>query len=289
VVYFPADLPENDEEERFMKVVLFCGGLGMRLREYSDRIPKPMVPIGYRPILWHVMRYYAHFGHKDFVICLGYRSDVIKNYFLNYDECLSNDFVLSEGGGNVELLNRDIADWKITFVETGTHTNIGGRLMAVREHLEGEELFLANYADGLSDLPLDTYLESFAKSQAVAKFVAVRPSASVHIVDVKDDGLVAGVRAMTDGTVRINGGFFAFRREIFDYIRAGEEIIAEPFQRLIGEQRLLAEKYDGFWISMDTFKDRQVLEDLYSRGQAPWELWKRETLSEPLSGETKPR
>ena len=109
-----------------MKVVLFCGGLGMRLREYSEQIPKPMVPIGYRPILWHVMRYYAHFGHTEFIICLGYRSDVIKSYFLNYDECLSNDFVLSEGGREVQLLNRDIADWKITFVETGTHTNIGG-------------------------------------------------------------------------------------------------------------------------------------------------------------------
>jgi len=248
-----------------------------------------MVHIGYRPIIWHIMKYYAHYGHKDFILCLGYKADVVKNYFLNYDECLSNDFVLSEGGGNVELLNRDIADWKITFVETGTHTNIGGRLMAVREHLEGEELFLANYADGLSDLPLDTYLESFVKTRAVAKFVAVRPSASVHIVDVQEDGSVAGVRAMSDGTVRINGGFFAFRREIFDYIREGEEIIAEPFQRLIGEKLLLAEKYDGFWISMDTFKDRQLLEDLYSRGHAPWELWKREAPSEPLSGETKPR
>jgi len=259
-----------------MKVVLFCGGLGMRLREYSDRIPKPMVPIGHRPILWHVMRYYAHFGHKDFIICLGYRSDVIKNYFLNYDECVSNDFVLSEGGRNVHLLNRDISDWKITFAETGTHTNIAGRLMAVREHLHGEDVFLANYADGLSDLPLDVYLDSFLGSRAIAKFVAVRPSASVHVVDVREDGAVAGLRPISDGGIRINGGFFVFRKQIFDYIREGEEIVAEPFQRLVDEKRLVAEKYDGFWVSMDTFKDRQLLEDLCSRGNAPWELWKTE-------------
>ena len=272
-----------------MKVVLFCGGLGMRLREYSEQIPKPMVPIGYRPILWHVMRYYAHFGHKEFIICLGYRSDVIKSYFLNYDECLSNDFVLSEGGDQVQLLNRDIADWKITFVETGIHTNIAGRLMAVREHLAGEETFLANYSDGLSDLPLNDYIERFIESRAIAKFVAVKPHVSFHIVDMKESGSVDRVREVSDAGVRINGGFFVFRKEIFDYIGEGEEIVAEPFQRLIDEKRLVAQKYDGFWISMDTFKDKQLLEDLYSRGWAPWELWKRDPKSWPGSDGPEPR
>jgi glucose-1-phosphate cytidylyltransferase len=272
-----------------MKVVLFCGGLGMRLREYSEQIPKPMVPIGYRPILWHVMRYYAHFGHTEFIICLGYRSDVIKSYFLNYDECLSNDFVLSQGGREVELLNRDIADWKITFVETGTHTNIAGRLMAVREHLEGEETFLANYSDGLSDLPLNDYIGRFVESGAVAKFVAVTPHVSFHMVDMKDSGTVERVREVSDAGVRINGGFFVFRKEIFDYIGEGEEIVEAPFQRLIDEKRLVAEKYDGFWISMDTFKDKQLLEDLYSRGGAPWELWKDRPESGPGPDGAKPR
>ena len=118
-----------------MKVVLFCGGLGMRLREHSESVPKPMVPVGYRPILWHVMRYYAHFGHKDFILCLGYKADSIKKYFLEYDETVSNDFVLSDGGKKVDLISSDIHDWKISFVDTGINSNIGMRLRAVQEHL----------------------------------------------------------------------------------------------------------------------------------------------------------
>ena len=128
-----------------MKVVLFCGGLGMRLRDYSETIPKPMVNIGYRPILWHVMKYYAHFGHKDFILCLGHRADAVKNYFLNYNECASNDFVLSGGGKKLELLNSDIQDWQIPFADTGIHSNIGQRLKAVEKYLGGEEEFLANW------------------------------------------------------------------------------------------------------------------------------------------------
>jgi len=272
-----------------MKVVLFCGGQGMRLREYSEQIPKPMVPIGHRPILWHVMRYYAHFGHREFILCLGHRSDVIKNYFLNYDECLSNDFVLSDGGNHVELLNRDIADWKITFVETGTQTNIGGRLMAVRDHVAEDEMFLANYSDGLTDLPLDDYVYNFVQSDAVAKFVAVKPPTSFHVVDMEDGGVVNRVRELSSSGLRVNGGYFAFRQEIFDYMREGEEIVFEPFDRLIGERRLHAQQYDGFWMSMDTFKDKQHLDDLYSRGTAPWELWKRDSESWPRPAEPKPR
>ena len=258
-----------------MKVVLFCGGQGMRLREYSDQIPKPMVPIGTRPILWHLMKYYAHFGHKDFILCLGYRADVIKNYFLNYDECLSNDFVLSEGGNEVNLLNRDIADWKITFVETGMHTNIAGRMTAIKGHLEGEEVFLANYADGLCDIALDDFVDDFVASDAIAKFVAVKPTTSFHIVDMQSNGTVDRVQELSKAEIWMNGGFFCFRTAIFDYIEKGEEIVAEPFERLVQEKKLFASKYDGFWMSMDTFKDKQLLDDLYSKGTAPWEVWKQ--------------
>ena len=158
-----------------MKVVLFCGGLGMRIREYSDEVPKPMVPIGYRPILWHVMKYYAHFGHKEFILCLGYKADVIKKYFLNYDECLSNDFTLS-GAGNIALANSDIHDWKISFVDTGMSTNIGGRLRAVREYIGDDEYFLANYSDNLTDVPLPEMIENFEGKNRVASFLCVRPS-----------------------------------------------------------------------------------------------------------------
>ena len=134
-----------------MKVVLFCGGLGMRLRDYSETIPKPMVNIGYRPILWHVMRYYAHYGHKDFILCLGYKADIIKDYFLNYNEYISNDFLMSNGGRDLKLVNSDIKDWNINFVDTGMGTNIGERLVAVKKYLEDEDMFLANYSDGLTD------------------------------------------------------------------------------------------------------------------------------------------
>src|SRR6267143_7163957 len=157
-----------------MKVVLFCGGLGMRLRDFSENVPKPLVHIGYRPILWHVMKYYAHFGHKDFILCLGYRSDAIKNYFLNYNECLSNDFVYSNGGKYLQILNSDIQDWKITFAETGPNSNIGQRLKAVEKYLNGEEVFLANYSDSLTDFHLPNLISYFQKHQKIAAFLCVK-------------------------------------------------------------------------------------------------------------------
>jgi glucose-1-phosphate cytidylyltransferase len=258
-----------------MKVVLFCGGLGMRLREYSEAIPKPLVPVGYRPIVWHVMRYYAHFGHKDFILCLGYRGDAIKQYFLNYDETISNDFVMSEGGKKVALLASDIHDWNITFVDTGLSANIGQRLKAVQPFLEGERMFLANYSDGLTDLPLPATIDFFeAREDAVACFAGVAPTSSFHLVKVALGGRVESIHHVKDVGMRINGGYFVLRHEIFDWIRDGEDLVEEPFQRLAAAGRLLAYEHDGFWACMDTFKEKQVLEDLYSRGRPPWEVWK---------------
>jgi glucose-1-phosphate cytidylyltransferase len=260
-----------------MKVVLFCGGLGMRLREYSEVIPKPMVHIGYRPILWHVMKYYAHFGHKDFVLCLGWKADVIKNYFLKYDECLSNDFVLSSGGKNVDLLNSDIHDWRITFCDTGTTTSIGQRLLAVERHLDGEEAFLANYTDGLTDFPLPELIDFFHERQAAAAFLCVRPNHSFHTVSVDEDGLVEQIEAIGSAEVWMNGGYFVFGQEIFDHLRGGHDLVTEPFQALMAQRRLHALKYEGFWSCMDTYKEKAHLDELYGNGNAPWELWKRTT------------
>ncbi len=257
-----------------MKVVLFCGGLGTRLRDYSESIPKPLVPVGYRPILWHVMRYYAHFGHKDFILCLGYKADSIKQYFLKYDETISNDFVMSEGGRKVDLLASDIQDWKITFVDTGLNSNIGMRLKAVQPLLEGEEMFLANYSDGVSDLPLPAMIDIFRRQDAVACFAGVAPTQSFHLVSVEGSGRVKSIQHVKDVGMRINGGFFVFRKQIFDWMRPGEELVEEPFKRLAAAGKLLAYPYDGFWACLDTFKDKQLLEDLYSRGQVPWEVWK---------------
>ena len=259
-----------------MRVVLFCGGLGMRLREYSETIPKPMVHIGYRPLIWWVMKYYAHFGHRDFILCLGHKGDAIKEYFLNYNECRSNDFVLSQGGQRIELLQKDIDDWRITFVDTGINANIGERLMAVAPFLREEEVFLANYADGFTDFPLPTMIGEFQRGAHVATFLSVRPNYSFHFVTRREDGLVTSIDDPISANVWINGGCFVLRREIFDYMRPGEELVVEPFQRLIGENKLATHAYDGFWRCVDTFKDLQALETLYSRGRAPWELWRRD-------------
>jgi glucose-1-phosphate cytidylyltransferase len=256
-----------------VKVVLFCGGLGLRIRDYSESIPKPLVPIGARPILWHVMKYYAHYGHRDFILCLGYRAEAIKEFFLNYDECLSNDFVFSEGGKKLLLSHSDIHDWNITFANTGIDSNIGQRLKAVKKYLEGEEVFLANYTDGLTDLQLPSMIEQIDKHKAVATFLSARPNLSFHVVTAASNGMVDGIREMTKANIRINSGYFVLRKEIFDYIREGEELVQEPFQRLIQEKKLAAYEYDGFFHAMDTFKDRQLLEDLLASGHAPWEVW----------------
>ncbi len=257
-----------------MKVVLFCGGLGTRLREHSDTIPKPLVNIGYRPIIWHLMKYYAHYGHRDFILCLGYRGDMLKEFFLNYNECMSNDFVLSQGGKDIQLLNTDIQDWRITFVETGLHSNIGQRLMGVRELLRDEEVFLANYSDGLSDLPLSEYIDSCLSKNVIASFLSVRSSQSFHAVKMGADGLVTDFGRVDESEFWLNAGFFVFRRNIFDYLRDGEELVEQPFQRLISERQLYSYRYRGFWATMDTFKDKITFDRRYARGDAPWEIWK---------------
>ena len=245
----------------------------MRMREFSEAVPKPMVPIGYRPILWHVMKYYAHHGHRDFILCLGYKADVIKNYFLEYNECLSNDFVLSKGAKNIELLSRDIDDWNITFVDTGLTSNVGMRLRAVQKHLKGEEMFLANYTDGLSDVSLPSVIKAFKHSSATACFVSVKPRASFHMIEADDGGHVKSIEHIGKSGFRMNGGFFVLRNEIFNYMRDGEELVEDPFRRLIAEGKLMAYRHDGFWACMDTFKERQELEDVFTRGNAPWAIW----------------
>lgn len=256
-----------------MKVVLFCGGLGTRMREHSESIPKPMVHIGYRPILWHVMKYYAHYGHKEFILCLGYKADVIKNYFLSYNECLSNDFTLSQGGKKLELVRHDLDEWKIAFVDTGLASNIGQRLKAVEKYLKNEDMFLANYTDGLSDVPLPSVIDKLERSNRIACFVSVKPRSSFHFIDSNAEGVVNRIEHVSKSGARINGGFMVLRREIFSHMRDGEELVEEPFRRLISKKQLMAYSHDGFWACMDTFKEWQGLEDMFGSGQAPWMVW----------------
>jgi glucose-1-phosphate cytidylyltransferase len=256
-----------------MKVVLFCGGLGMRLRDYSEQIPKPMVNVGHRPIIWHLMKYYAHFGHNDFVLCLGHQAEFIKNYFLKYDECLSNDFVLTEGGAKLELIHKDIQDWRITFTDTGARTNIGGRLRNVRRFVQNEDVFLANYSDNLTDLNLDKLIYNFLETDAVAGFLSVKPNVSYHFVQSSVEGQVTGLVSAQNAELWTNGGFFVFRQAVFDYLGEGEELVEAPFRRLIEAGKLFTYKHDGFWACMDTFKEKQQLDDLVLSGSPPWQVW----------------
>jgi glucose-1-phosphate cytidylyltransferase len=255
-----------------MKVVLFCGGLGTRIRDYSENIPKPMIPVGHQPMLWHIMQYYSQYGHRDFVLCLGYKANVIKDYFLNYDQSTANDCIISNFGKNVEILGETPPDWRIMLIDTGIWRNIGERLIAVKHLLADEEIFLANYSDGLTAAPLPEMIEQFKKSDAIGCFMAVHPPFNFHLAEFDKKGAVKRFVSSQESEVRINGGYFIFRNKIFDYIRDGEELVLEPFTRLIGEGRLMAYKYDGFWRAMDTLRDRQVLEEMVERGETPWRI-----------------
>jgi glucose-1-phosphate cytidylyltransferase len=258
-----------------MKVVLFCGGLGTRIRDYSESTPKPMIPIGQLPILCHVMQYYADYGHTDFVLCLGYKANTIKDFFVNFRHRAFADCVLSGRGREVELLNEQTADWRITLIDTGIWRNIGSRLWAVRDQLRGEEMFMANYSDGLTDVDLDDMVARFKESGKIACFLAVRPPLTYHLVDMAPDGRVREFRSSERSEMWINGGYFLFRREIFDYMNDGEELVLEPFQRLIDADRLMAYRHDGFWRCMDTLRDRQLLEDMVEQGELPWQTRNR--------------
>ena len=257
-----------------MKVVLFCGGQGTRLRDYSDQIPKPLVPVGNLPILWHMMKYYAAFGHKDFILCLGYKGEAIKRFFLKYNAAISNDFVLENGGTTLDGPEPDIRDWRITFVDTGPNTNIGGRLLKVRKYLENEEMFLANYADILTDLDLDAMVRKFRASDAIGGFCAVTPPYSFHLVKLREGGKVERMMSLQESGTLMNGGYLVLRPQIFDNLFEGEELVVEGFARLVAQNRLYAHWHDGFWMPMDTFKEKQALDDMILRGDTPWQVWK---------------
>ncbi len=257
-----------------MKVVLFCGGLGMRMRSDDRSLPKPMTPIGTRPVLWHVMRYYAHFGHTEFILCLGFGASAVKDYFLEYRETASNDFVMIKGGEHIQMLSTDISDWNITFIDTGLDTAIGERLRRVRPYLENDEVFLANYGDVLTDAPLNQHIEDFLDTDAVAQFIAVPPQDSFHVIKVGDAGRVSGIEPVADMNMRINGGYFVLRQAIFDYLEPGDDLVMDGCRRAATHGLLRAAEYDGFWAPMDTLKERTALEKLHQAGTSPWALWR---------------
>ena len=259
-----------------MKVVLFCGGMGTRLGGETNNVPKPMVKIGYRPILWHIMKYYAHYGHKDFILCLGYKADVIKDYFLNYNEFISCDFTLSKGRKKLLDKDSDISDWNITFVDTGLKANIGQRLLAIKSHLENDDMFLANYADVLTDLNMNDMIKNFERSRKIASFICVKPSLTFHVVNFEKNDILKSIKNVRETNIIINGGYFVFKKEIFNYIKEGEELVVEPFDRLIKEGKIFGYKYDKFWHCMDTFKEQQQLTDMLNNENAVWQVWNKD-------------
>lgn len=259
-----------------MKVVIFCGGMGLRMRELSRDLPKPMMSVGDRPILWHIMKYYAHYGHRDFILCLGYQGQAIKQYFLKSQEDTSaNDFVIQKGG--VQSLPNEMQDWSITFVDTGLHTNIGQRLHKVRHLLKDEPAFMATYGDNVCDAPLNEMADAFAQHpNHAAMFLCVHPSQSFHLVQMTGTNgstQVRGFVTSAQSNLWINGGYFICRKAVFDEMAQGEDMIPEAFNRLAAQGRLSAWRHEGFWAAMDTPKEMSQLDSLYSTGLAPWAKW----------------
>ncbi len=254
-----------------MKVVLFCGGYGMRMRDGASDVPKPMMTVGPRPLIWHVMRYYAHFGHKDFVLCLGYGAHHIKDFFLSYDETASNDFVLR--GTDVELLGSDIQDWTITFAHTGLASPIGERLRRVRHLVEGEEMFLANYADVLTDAPLDEMVARFRRTDAVGGLLAVPPQSAFHCVNLGEGDAIASITMLNEMPLWENGGYLMFRPEVFEHLEPDCDLIGDVCAPLAKQGQMMAYRHRGFWMPADTVKERTALEAAYQSGARPWMLW----------------
>jgi len=255
-----------------VKVVIFCGGFGVRMGDETRRIPKPMIEVGGRPILWHIMHYYSMWGHDEFILCLGYKGEVVKQYFLSYNGALLNDFVLDRGsdGTKMELLSRDLDKWRITFVDTGLTATIAERLKAVEPYLGDDQEFLATYGDGLTDAPLPEVIDSFRESGKTAMFLSVHPQFNAHVISTDTEGNVSAVEDLSRSDIRINGGFFVLKRRILDLIEPGHELVEETFARLIDERELAAFPYEGFFGPMDTIKDRQRLDSLNESGDPPW-------------------
>jgi len=259
-----------------MKVVLFCGGRGIRMRDGVTSGPKPMAMVGERPLLWHVMRYYAHFGHTDFVLCLGYGAAYVKEFFLNYDETRTNDFILENGARDLRLFSTDISNWRITFVDTGLSSSTSERLRRICRFVRDESMFLANYADVLTNAPLPDMIARFSASNATVSLLAVPPQSSHHVVDVGDDGLITQViptRALRQWE---NGGYFVLRPEIFDHLREGDDLVGDAIMRLVPAGKVLAYPYRGYWSPTDTVKERAQLEEMYQQGDCPWMIWDAE-------------
>ena len=255
------------------KVVILCGGLGTRMREETEYRPKALVEIGGRPILWHLMRFYHQFGYHKFVLCLGYKGSMIKDYFLNY-QSMQHDFTLRLRSGAQKAWNHqdEVEDWEITFVDTGAETQTGGRIFRIRHHIQ-EDYFLANYCDGLSDINLDALVEFHKEKNKIATLSGFHARSRYGVVRVDGNGIVNYWQEKPMMNDRTPGGYFVFNRSVFDWL--DEECILErgPLEKLAGAGQLALYPHEGFWYCMDTFKETQTLNEMWNRGEHPWKVW----------------
>lgn len=257
-----------------MKVVILCGGLGTRIRDVADNIPKPMIPIGRYPILWHIMKYYASYGHKEFVLCLGYKGQIIKDFFLNY-EAHTKDFTIVLGrGGNLRFhTDHDESDWQVTLVDTGLESMTGARIRKIKNYIGNDEQFMLTYGDGVGDINIDRLLAFHKAHGKILTVTGVRPPGRFGELNADANGLVSEFNEKPQATAgRISGGFFVCRREIFGYLDARDDLVfeVEPMNRLVADRQLSLYEHNGFWQPMDTSREYQLLNAIYAKGSAPW-------------------
>lgn len=258
-----------------MKVVILAGGMGTRISEESHLRPKPMIEIGDRPILWHIMKIYSHYGFNDFVICLGYKGYMIKEFFADYYLHMSDVTIDFSQNGTLCIHNNVAEPWKVTLVDTGFTTQTGGRIKRIQKYTEGER-FMLTYGDGVSDLNINRLLDNHIEKKQIATITAVRPGGRYGVLDIDDTGSITSFRekAVEDGGW-INGGFMVLEPDVFNYITDDEMEVfeKEPLEGLAFDRQLNSYKHEGFWKCMDTQRDKYALEDLWSKGNAPWKVW----------------
>ena len=256
-----------------LKVVILCGGLGTRLAEETQIRPKPMVEIGGKPILWHIMKIYEHHQLNNFVLALGYKGEVIKDYFLNY-HARQSDLTVDLNTGSVEYTNRSSEDWRLSLVDTGAASMTGGRLMRLKPHLKNGGTFMLTYGDGVSDIDVSKLLAFHRSHGRLATVTAVRPPARFGNLQLTDDFVTRFEEKPQTGEGWINGGFFVFEPQVLDYLDDDTTVLEKaPLERLASQGQLMAYKHTGYWQSMDTLRDKQALEELWIKGEAPWRSW----------------
>jgi glucose-1-phosphate cytidylyltransferase len=253
-----------------LPAVILAGGLGTRIREETEFKPKPMVEIGGRPVLWHIMKHLSSYGVNRFVICVGYKGDMIRDYFLNY-KARNNDFTTQLGLHEDLIFHSDHqeSEWTVTVAETGAVTNTGGRVLQIQKYINGEN-FLCTYGDGLSDVNINSLMSFHTKNDKIATVTAVRPLSRFGVMDLDSSNNVTSFKEKPQVEGSINGGFFIFKPQIFDYLSLDIVLENEPLQRLAAEKQLAAFKHDGFWQPMDTFRESKLLNELWESGVAPW-------------------